>query len=765
MSHHQRHHRKTHSKRQTVCLQKVVKQEVQRSSVVNQTVQTQDVNKLTAELLDVEQQTIERLAVAQAEVGTLTVVGSGGQGGDLNVDNINTQNLFINNKLFPTSIIPFKISGPTVIVGINGGACAGGDCPPATPGTPNGGLFVLGSSFTGKVTFCGVEGLNLNLANLVLDNPNDVALEFINCNNVLVYNGAVNSANGVAVRVSCCSDVTFKRLNTTDSAGALFIENSLNVRVKYWYMAGITNRAIEFFASRYLDFHFLDINNVSAIASTSLIQGANSDMIFMNNCAFYNINLVGAEGLKSVIAMDTCFDVKVSHISILGVSVDAIPDADLTVYFVYFTNCGSMVLGSFIIDGDRVSVSGSGSAEFSCLRMEECNNVFTAHFLMTDNFVSSTGAAPRLTFRAISARNLETFTLNGSKLNTNYAEPASAATVVSVRSFYGEEVFLDQLRAGNWFMSGNICNQNYVFTPSVAPGSMVDATAFGFEVVNVSSTVVFQNSSANNHGNLQNNLTHAGGFKVTGVDAANNTQTNINFFHCAANQNNSNNVTGTTAGFTSTYSNTIISGCESISNTAGGACYGYLLHGLPSVPQLTVSLFKCTASTNFSFAGNAYGVYAGVLNGSGRVETLVIKSSTFSANGGVMNGYGVFLNEVVVSSIMTTLMNQNNIGLSINGGSANEIKSNSALNNDAGMQVNQSPESIFDKNICQSNDVGFADNTASGNTYYSNKSVSNTVAFDMVGFVIALFAHNKMAGTFTYVSGEPTLNAFTNLAS
>lgn len=763
MSHHQRKHRKAAYcvKDQKVCVQKVNKQVVESAKVDKQSVEKQVVDKLAANVLNVERETIERLTVAQAQVGTLTVVGSGGQPGELNVSTINTRDLFINNKLFPTSIIPFKISGPTVIVGTNG-ACQGGDCPPATPGTPNGGLFVLGNSFTGKVTFCGVEGLNLNLANLVLDNPDDFALEFINCNNVLVYNGAVNSANGVAVRVSCCSDVTFKRLNTTDSAGALFIENSLNVRIKYWYMAGITNRAIEFVGSRYLDFHFLDINNVVSIASTSLIQGSNSDMIFINNCAFYNINLVSALGLKSILAMDTCFDVKVSHISILGTSVEAVPNTDLTVYFVYFTNCGSMVLGSFIIDGDRVSVSGTGSATFSCLRMEECNNVFTAHFLMTDNFVSSSGPAPRLTFQAISVRNVETFTLNGSKINTNYVEVADDATVASVRSFYGEEVFVGQLRAGNWYLSGNICNQHYVFSPTSTP---VQASAYGFEVVNVSSTVVFQNSSSNNNGNQQNNLTEAGGFKVTAVDAANNTQTNINFFHCASNQNNSNSVIGTTAGFTSTYSNTIISGCEAISNTAGGECYGLLLHGLNSVSQLTVSLFKCTASTNFSFTANAYGVYAGTLGTNARVETLVIKSSTFSANGGAVGGYGVYLSEVVVSSIMTTLMNQNNFGLYIDGGSANEIKSNSALNNNIGIQVNESPDSILDKNICQSNDVGFADNTVTGNTYYANKSVSNTVSFDTVGFVIPLFAYNKLAGTFSFVSGEPTLNAFTNLSS
>ena len=708
---------------------------------------------------DVHRQNVDRQNVENSTVTNLTVVGLDGGGGSLDVDQINTRRLFINNKEFPTSIIPFKISESMVIVGTNGGGCIG-DCPDATPGTPEGGLFALGKSFTGKITFCGVSGLNLNLVGLVLSNVDDYAIEIINCNQVYIYGGSVNSVGSPAIHVACSTDVTFANVNTVNSDAALFVENSLDIKIRNWYMQNLVDFAIRVESSRYLRFTGLDINNISSFASESLILCSNSDMIFVNNCAFYNIDVQDAVARKSIILMDVCFDVKISHISVLATSFTAPEGENLEVSLVHFTKSGSLVLGSFIVDGDNIAVSGTGTGRLNCLKLDECNNVFMAHHLMTDNFVEGDSDSTSLIFVGVSLRNVETFTMNGSKICTNYVRGGSPTASIVVFSFSGAEDFSGGLRSGNWFLSGNICNQNYVTDNAL---SLVG----GFNVSNVSSTVLFQNCSSNNHGNSQNTARRVIGFQVTG-NLENNSVTNINFNHCAANQNNSNDVTGRTFGFLSTYSNTMITNSEAIGGRSGLECVGFLLPGIVGQKQFNVALFNCTGSTNVSENAPAFGVLAGATNIVGAntagVETIAIKKCTFTANIG-FSGYGIALLGVTVSSIIGNLLNQNNLGLFIDGGSANSVIANSAINNDRGFRVVNSPDSIFEKNLAQTNDVGFFDNTPGGNTYYTNKAVSNSTQFDMVGFVIPVYNYDKETGIFTFVSGNPGLTAFTNLSS
>lgn len=764
------HHRRRHYRDQRIKCQKVEEQVVEKSKVAAQTVAAQavvtqavtngTVTTLSAATLEVESQTVERLTAEEANVNVLNVVGSvPGEQGVLNVSSIRTQDLFINNKLFPTSIIPFKISSTSVIVG-PGGSCAG-SCGPATPGTPTGGKFVLGNSFQGKITFCGVNGVILDLVGLVLSNDNDFALEFINCRQVYVFGGSINSANATAVRVSCCSDVTFSNLNTSNSARALFIEDTLDVKIQNWYMANIASTAIVVTRSRYMRFGGLDVNNITSMNERSLLDFFQSDMIFINNCVFYNIAITEAASSKSVIRMEECFDVKVSHISILSTSITGAADQDLMVALVYFQSCGSLVLGSFIIDGDRVVSTGTGDAIFYGLLLQETNNVFMAHHLMTDNQVIGGANASKLEFAGVGAIDVETMTMNSSKICTNYAQGGNAdETAVKVRSFFGAERFTGLLRSGNWYLSGNICNQNYINSDSFYASS----TVYGFDLENVSFTVVFQKCSANNSGNALNSVAIAGGFRVQGIDAANNVNTNINFFGCAANQCKSNDEAGSTVAFYSSYSNTMIVNCEANSNMAGADCVGFFLPGLQGSSQSTVSVFNCTANTNKSATQSAYGVFAGN-DVAGSVSTVVIKKCTFSANTGVTTGYGVLLKGVAVSSLIGNLINQNDCGLCLEESSAASVESNSFLNNTTGVDVKESADSIFEKNISQSNTVGYTDNTPGGNTYYSNKSVSNTTAFNMVGFTIPLFALNKATGTFTFVSGEPTLGSYTNLSS
>lgn len=737
------------------------KEECDEEEIESQKVHNQCVNK----------QRVKRSIVTNSTVENLTVSGSGGTEGTLTVDRVNTRELFINNKEFPTSTIPFKISESMVIVGTEG-ACGDESCPEATPGTPQGGLFALGRSFTGKITFCGVSGLNLNLVGLELSNVDDYAIELINCNKVYICNGVVNSLNSAAIRVTCSTDVQFAYLNTSNSGAALEVDNSLDIKIQKWYIRNASQFAIRVQDSRYLRITGIDINggddssDLTTFSERALIDIRRSDMIFINNSAFYNMNVQEAVGEKGVIYMDTCFDVKVSRISILTTRFTAPVNTNLNAFLITFINSGSLIFGGFIIDGDSVAVSGTGQGQLMCLRIEECNNVFMANNLMTDNFVSGSASSAVLAFVGVRLVNVETFTMNNTKICTNYAEGGGANTEVLVYSFFGSELPGTGLKSGNWFLSGNICNQNYVTTNT---RSMIG----GFNVANVSSTVLFQKCSANNNGNYIGTAREVVGFRVVGFDNPdNNNLTNIKFYHCAANQNNSSEPSGKTTGFQSTYSNTMFSNCEAVSNTAGLDCIGFLVSGVVNGKQLNAALYHCTGNTNFSSNGRSFGAFAGPINFQGQltagVETLSIQKSAFMANIGssVANpGFGVFLQNVEISQIIGNVLNQNNCALCIAGGFGNNVFGNSALNNDRGFAINQSPDSFFERNLAQLNTIGYVDNTTGGNTYYRNKAVSNTTQFNTIGFAIPVFHYNKATGIFTYVSGEPTLNAYTNLSS
>jgi hypothetical protein len=696
---------------------------------------------------------------------------TGPEGGVLNVDTIKTDQIFIDNKLFPTSIIPFKINGPSSFVGTHtpippptGCSACSATCPPATPDTPSGGLFALGKSFAGKITFCGIQGMSLNLAGLTLENDNDYALEFINCNQVLVYGGTVKSKNNVAVHVICSSNVTFRSMNTTDSYGGVLVENSYDVNVASWYMDTITGFAFDVECSNYLRLTGLDINNIGSYAENSLLHVNNAEMIFINDCAFYNINYNGTGGTKSIVAVENSFDVKISHVSILTTYFNSNEDIDVSL--VHFKSSGSLVLGSFIVDGDGVNVTGAHSAIMNCMRFENCNNTFMAHNLMTDNYVSGDANAVSLKFHGISLENMTTFTMNSCKICTNYTDGGNTSTIAEVRGFYG-------LYSGNWYLSGNICNQNYVNNlPGFAPSSSV----YGYELVDVSSTILLRNCSGNNQNGVGAggvNVAEAGGFKIRGVNPVSNTDTSIDLNNCQANQNLSDNTQGVTVGFSCTYSNAKFSKCEAISNTAGSTCYGFLIPGIDSKLQYTVSMFSCDGNSNFSNNGIAYGLYAGVLDSvpTMGVEALTVKSCTFNSNGPEIGslppnpGYGIYLNKVLVSELVGNLMNYNNYALYINAGQCHTLVNNSALYNDNGFEVNQAPNSLLTKNSSVCNTNGFIDNTTGGNSYISNTSVGETVSYTVTGGgVINLYALDKTTGTYINVSGGD-LTAFSNLQS
>jgi hypothetical protein len=725
-------------------------------------------------------QNVKRQCVDKSHVKSIfaeTVDVSGPNGGVLNVDTVNTDQIFIDNKLFPTSIIPYKINGPSTFVGSHSpipppcSAC-NITCPSPTPGTPSSGLFALGQSFKGKVTFCGIQGMQLNLAGLTLENDDDFALEFINCNQVYVFGGTVKSKNNTAIHVVCSANVTFKSINTTNSNGAMSVESSYDIKIANWYMDNITGFAFDIQCSDYLRCSGLDINNIGSYTSDSLFSVNNCQMIFINNCTFYNINYTSTSlNPKSIIKVENGFDVKISHISILTTSF--VSNEDLNVYLVHFKDSGSLILGSFIIDGDSVTVSGPHSATMNCLRLENCNNTFMAHHLMTDNYVKGDANAVSLIFHGVSLHTMTTFTMNSSKICTNYVQGGGAGTTVEVRSFYGGN--MPPLpppspvpTSGNWYLSGNICNQNFIETSSYITNSSI----YGFEVVDVEYTVLFRNCSANNHNNgPQINVAEGGGFKIRGIKVSNNTQNNIDIINCQANQNCSDGALGKTYGFYCTYSNTKFNSCEAISNQAGRECYGFFLPGLDTTVQYTVSLTGCNANTNLSTNRNAYGLYAGEIDGSLSVTALVVKNCIFNSNGPPIGssppnpGYGIYLNKVTAGELINNFMNDNNYGLYMKLCDCNALFSNSAIYNDIGYQINQSTNSNLKKNTSQCNTKGFIDNTTGGNSYNQNCSTSDITPFTITGGgVINLYALDKTTGNYINVSGGP-LTVFSNLQS
>lgn len=695
------------------------------------------------------------------------------------VNKLSVQQLFINGKPFPTPTPgnPYIITETTTIVGDNvpDPECEEG-CGTATPGTPTGGIFSIGESFTGKITFCNVKSFRLNLNYKVVTNTDDYVLEIINCNQAFINGGTLVAENHAAVHISCSTNIEFRYLTIYDSGAAFLVENSQNVQLLGLHVENISEYAIRFENSNYIRLVNWDVSRISNYTAESLITGIHSSMIFLSDMVFFNINVtdIESETSKNIIKFDDCFDVKISHISVLLTSFTAVFDTNLNVYLVYFTNCGSLVLGSFIMDGDFVAVSGGSTGTFNCLRLENCNNTFTAHCLMTDNYIQGDTNAAGLSFAGIYVDNLTTATFNGHKICTNYASGGGNDSTISVRSFYGNQ-------GGNWYFSGNICNGNYIENNEFLPGSGA-ASVYGFEIVDIFSSLTMQRCSSNNHG--AEGASEVGGYKIYGIDADNNTNTNIDIANCSACQNFSNGNVGTTVGFLVTYSNTEINISEAISNFAGASCYGFLLPGIQSTPQLTVTIGNCSSNTNFSANGAAYGLYAGTLDGpilnlgeTQGVQTLSVSKCVLNANGPPTGsnppnpGYGAYLSEVSVSAIEENLFNQNNWGLYVDGGDSHNIYGNSAIFNDTGFEINEAPGSIIEENLAQANFDGFVDNTPTepGNSYFSNNAVNNdTTSFENVTpCVVPWFAFDPADGSFTPTGPavDPVLTGWSNISS
>lgn len=690
------------------------------------------------------------------------------------VEELDAENFNINGKKFPTSSIGFPISASTVIRGVNAIGCSG-DCPPATPGTPTGGLFVLQNSFKGKVVFCGVQSMALNLSGLVLSNDGDYALEFINCSQVYVYSGSVNSVNSAAVHVNCSTNIFFQNIYTSDSYGGLLINDSTNIRTNYWEFKNVNGFALKFNNSNFLRFTNLDINSVTQFKEDALIMGNNSEMIFINNSSFYDIDVKESSGIERVLVLDKCFDVKINNISILTTYFSNIVDTDLSVYLIHVTNSGSVIMSGFMMDGNGVNINGNASGELDSFRIEESDNVFALYHMMTDNFLLGTSAAKSLEYHAVHVENIETFSLVFSQICTNYLQgEVSAAENLEVRAFYGTG-------GGNWYLGDNTCNASYMAASTSLPNSSV----YGFEVFDVNKTVVIENCTSDANGpNLkglgEKLVAEVGGYKIASDNSSNNTNTNILINKCQANSNCSNITDGKTLGFVSTYSNTTIQSCQAVGNVSGFECYGIFLPGLVGTVQSTVSITDTISNNNLSYNSPSYGLYAGKVYIDGwtnGVDTLVVKNSIFNSNGPegealpLNPGFGVYLNGVDTTEISNNVIDNNNYGISIGDGGYNNIENNKLTANNAALTLVNSPNSIISNNVAQGNDDGFIDTTVAVapnvlNSYFGNKSIANTSSsFDNITPAkISWHNYSPSTGTYTFISGEPIINPLTNIS-
>lgn len=438
------------------------------------------------------------------------------------IQQLDVNELFINGKPFPNNNSAYVINESTVIVGTNpapSAFCSSdsapiGACimtpPTPTPGTPSGGVFRLGQSFSGKILFYGVKGAELDLAGLILNNDNDVALEFVNCSQIWVHGGSVNSLNDYAIKICSSTNLCLSRINTADTKYGVYVQNSYDVNLKNWYFDRITGYAIKFDCSNYVRITNITVKEIRAYngdaevsnnPTESLFIANNSEMIFINNCALYNIQVDNATGIKSVMSVKKCFDVKISRISILTTFYNAIENADLTVALLDFVDSGSINMNSFILDGDYIQVFGQARGLFNCIRLQRCNNTFLDDILITDNSIYGDATNNELRFAAVYLDSMETFILEHSRICTNsiFVKPVDVPNtnmLVSLSSLHGTSN-TDPFLNGNWYIYDNVCNQNLLYSFNQIEKSAV----YGCLIEKLDKSFVIEDTATNNHGN------------------------------------------------------------------------------------------------------------------------------------------------------------------------------------------------------------------------------------------------------------------------
>jgi len=610
--------------------------------------------------------------------------------GNINSGPINTSALFINNRLFPTSIIPIVINDTVVI----------------TNGT---GLYALGKSFTGTVTFDNCQSLSLNLVNQVLTG----SIIIRNSNQIVLFEGSVNNPNGISVDIKDSTDIVITNLNISDTQRGIECLNVEDLTIGGLYIENISDLAIYLENTNIMIFFNITIRNIRTYTNKSLIDIVGCQGLFYNKIFFNDIscNTLKGENKNMISLTNSTFDVKMTEISILRVQFFA--SADVEVNHIYTENSGSMILSDFIIDANYLNTTGPINAKHSCIKMKDCNNMFGEKCLITDNAITSDPDAVSLKMHSINIDNVFDLSLENFAINGTFISGGENSNIKEVRGFYGE-------LGGNWVISGFLLNSQYF-------DKGTNGTCYGLEIKDVTLSIRIKHCVSNNNGFFTDKIypDQCGGFIAGGKE-----DSNITFIECCSNSNTG----GTfTTSFTSDYNNTEIINCESngnFSNTPNGSVISFLIPGNHQI-QKNVLLRECI-SNNFETNVNSYGAIIGSLFG---VQNLKVLNCGF-----INNHYGIYLNAINDSSVISCSVNFNYYGIYL-------IDSHNVLVKD---------------NTSQANTIGYTDNTP--NIYINNKSINDkTTTYNLTGFEISLFRLNKVTGKYAYISGEPILGIYSNI--
>jgi len=635
----------------------------------------------------------------------------------------NTENLFINNKLFPVSSIPIKITNATPM-----------------PITQQG-SYILDEVITKTVEIEG-ENIVINLANLSIISPAGCGLSINNSNKVFIYDGFIECTNGTAVCTNNSYNIAFRSLNTKESRAGYSVNTTDVLFFQNIFVQNITEYAFEFNECSSIYQGQINISDVAEY-NQSLFSFRNSDILFLTKISFLGVNVTGV-GSKYGMFLDTCFDTVIDNISFFKSSF-ATNAGDLLVNDIKILSSSNIDISLLSVTDKQLQVDGNFDLRYHSVNVEDSSSIYFGTGTFEDNGVTDvSGNAKSLEHLNIySERSTDIIFKFTTGLN-NFCVGGGPATKVYAGGVYTFE-------GGDWTLSG--CTFNNV---NIVNTLATDTTCIGVFAEDPLAYLLISGCTSNNNGN-DDFVKESGGFKFTKAGS-------FDTIVQVTGSGSVNNLARVlTYSFLSEVPNTMFLGCLATSNEINNpalpnvGAFGFLVSGSVASVQESVSIYSCTANDNFSVLNNSYGVYAGVIDyGSGLTQgckNLIVKGVDACSN-----SVGIHIEQSMLSNVLGNFFNINDIaGLQLSSAGSTSVISNTVTGSAVGYDIVNSPDSDIQKNLASACNTGFRDNTASGNFYVDNKAISSTVSAYDTAFAISLFEYNKLAGTYSYVSGENSL--------
>ena len=579
-----------------------------------------------------------------------------------NVDTINSKNsisevsntsaLFINNRLFPTSVIPVVINDTITI----------------TNGT---GLYAMGKSFTGNITLINCQSLSLNLVNQILTGT----IEIINCNQIVVFDGSVNNPIGTSIDIKNSTDIVFNNLNISDTLRGITCLEVEDISIVGVYIENIYDYAIRLEKTNDIIFFNITIRNIESYTNKSIIDIVNCQGMFFNKIFFNDINYHNLiYDHKNIISIsDNSYDMKFSEISILRVKFFS--NIDIQVNHIHIENSGSIIVRDLIIDGNYLYTTGPIKSSHTCIKVKNSNNFFGEKCLLTDNGIISDQNAIELKMHTVAVSNVVNMSLKDFAINSTFISGGINCIIKDVRGFYGES-------GGNWVFADLLLNSQYF-------SDGINGTCYGLEINNVYLSITIAHCISNNNGYYDETYTiypdQCGGFLAKGIS-----DSNITFLNCTSNSNTG----GTsTISYNSSYDNTEFMNCSSNGNYSSienGKIVSFYIPGNSDI-QKDVLINNCISNNYPDGNLNSYGVYSG--------EISLVKNLRVQHSGFMNNYYGIYLYNTTDSCILKCTVNYNNDGINIDSSSNILIQDNISQQNSTGYLDNTPNTYINNKSI------------------------------------------------------------------